>query len=143
MTQDEKEKLAENIINAAFAETVLTGTSYVKISIDGIENIPKEEIYTAMSDAAREELIDTAYREMIRALTTEDSNKHWAEMCFHIRLRSPEQIFHMEMERRLSKRMAPLFTYEAPSTCEYVATHRDNETCPKCGHLKIGENNYD
>jgi hypothetical protein len=65
-----------------------------------------------MTDEDRESLIDASYDQMINAVTEADQRKHFKDMCYHVKLRSPEQIFKMEVERRIATRYAPLVTYE-------------------------------
>jgi hypothetical protein len=65
-----------------------------------------------MTDSDRESLIDAALEQLIDAKTEAAKRAHWADLVYHVKLRSPEQIFKMEAERRLASRMAPLFTYE-------------------------------
>jgi hypothetical protein len=36
---------------------------------------------------------------------------HWTDLVYHVKLRSPEQIFKLETERRISTQFAPLMTY--------------------------------
>jgi len=66
----------------------------------------------SMTDSDRESLIDAAYEQMIAAADEAAQRKHWADMIYHVRLRSPEQIFKMEAERRISSQYAPLMTYQ-------------------------------
>lgn len=66
-----------------------------------------------MTDAERESLIDASYDQMIAASTETDQRRHFKDMCYHVKLRSPEQVFKMEVERRIATKYAPLFTFEA------------------------------
>jgi hypothetical protein len=65
-----------------------------------------------MTDSDRESLIDAAYEQMVAAADETTQRKHWADMIYHVRLRSAEQIFKMEAERRISSQYAPLVTYQ-------------------------------
>jgi len=65
-----------------------------------------------MTDQDRESLIDAAYEQLIAATTEAEQRKHWADMIYHVRLHSAEQIFKMEAERRISSQYAPLVTYQ-------------------------------
>jgi hypothetical protein len=65
-----------------------------------------------MTDQDRESLIDAAYEQMVAAADEPTQRKHWADMIYHVRLRSPEQIFKMEAERRISAAYAPLVCYQ-------------------------------
>jgi hypothetical protein len=64
-----------------------------------------------MTDSDRESLIDAALEQLIAATTEADRRRHWADLVYHVKLRSPEQIFKMEAERRLTAQYAPLMTY--------------------------------
>jgi len=70
-----------------------------------------EGLQAMISDSDRESLIDAAYEQMVAAADEPTQRKHWADMIYHVRLRSPEQIFKMEAERRISAKFAPLMTY--------------------------------
>ena len=65
-----------------------------------------------MTDSDRESLIDAAYEQMVAASDETAQRKHWADMIYHVRLRSAEQIFKMEAERRISAKYAPLVCYQ-------------------------------
>ena len=71
-----------------------------------------DEGLQAMTDAERESLIDSFYEQMIAATEPSVQLEHWREMLYHIKLRSPEQVYRMEVERRISAKWAPLFTYD-------------------------------
>jgi hypothetical protein len=64
-----------------------------------------------MTDSDRESLIDSFYEQMIAATTVGEQHQHFKDMCYHVRLRSPEQIMRMEVERRITSKYAPLFEY--------------------------------
>jgi hypothetical protein len=64
-----------------------------------------------MTDSDRESLIEAALEQLIAATTETDRRRHWADLVYHVKLRSPEQIFKMETERRISAQFAPLMTY--------------------------------
>jgi hypothetical protein len=64
-----------------------------------------------MTDADRESLIDASYEQLIAATSESAKRQHWRDLCYHVRLRSPEQIFKMETERHISAKYAPLVTY--------------------------------
>jgi hypothetical protein len=68
-----------------------------------------------MTDADRESLIDASYDQMIAAAIESEQRRHFSDMCWHIRLRSPEQIFKMEVERRIATKYSALITYEMGS----------------------------
>jgi hypothetical protein len=65
-----------------------------------------------ITDDERESLISAAYDQMVASASQAEQRKHFADMCWHIRLRSPEQVFKMEAERRISAQYAPLITYQ-------------------------------
>jgi hypothetical protein len=64
-----------------------------------------------MTDSDRESLIDAALEQLIAATTEAAKRAHWADLVYHVKLRSLEQIFKMEAERRLTAQYAPLMTY--------------------------------
>jgi hypothetical protein len=64
-----------------------------------------------MTDSDRESLIEAALEQLIAATTEAAKRAHWADLVYHVKLRSPEQIFKMETERRISAQFAPLMTY--------------------------------
>jgi hypothetical protein len=64
-----------------------------------------------MTDSDRESLIEAALEQLIDAKTEAAKRAHWADLVYHVKLRSPEQIFKMESERKISAAYAPLFTY--------------------------------
>jgi hypothetical protein len=64
-----------------------------------------------MTDSDRESLIDAALEQLIAATTEAAKRAHWADLVYHVKLRSAEQIFKMETERRISAQFAPLMTY--------------------------------
>ena len=64
-----------------------------------------------MTDSDRESLIEAALEQLIDATTETDRRRHWTDLVYHVKLRSPEQIFKMETERRISAQFAPLMTY--------------------------------
>jgi hypothetical protein len=64
-----------------------------------------------MTDSDRESLIEAALEQLIDAKTETAKRAHWADLVYHVKLRSPEQIFKMESERKISAAYAPLFTY--------------------------------
>jgi hypothetical protein len=64
-----------------------------------------------MTDEERESLIEAALEQLIAATTEAAKRAHWADLVYHVKLRSPEQIFKMETERRISAQFAPLMTY--------------------------------
>lgn len=65
-----------------------------------------------MTDDDRESLIDAALDQMLAANSETARTQHWRDMCYHVRLRSPEQVLKMETERRIGAKYAPLFCYE-------------------------------
>jgi hypothetical protein len=65
-----------------------------------------------MTDSDRESLIDAAMEQLVAATTEAERRKHWVDLVYHVKLRSPEQIFKMETERRISAKYAPLVTYQ-------------------------------
>jgi hypothetical protein len=65
-----------------------------------------------MTDSDRESLIDASYDQMISVADPVQQRKHFSDMCWHIRLRSPEQILKMETGRRIGAKYAPLMTYQ-------------------------------
>ena len=65
-----------------------------------------------ITDDERESLINASYEQLIAATTEDDKRTHWRDMCYHVKLRSPEQIFKMETERHISAKYAPLMTFE-------------------------------
>jgi hypothetical protein len=65
-----------------------------------------------MTDSDRESLIDAAYDQMIASTAVTAQMQHFRDMCYHVRLRSPEQVLKMETERRISAAYAPLVTYQ-------------------------------
>lgn len=65
-----------------------------------------------MTDSDRESLIDASYEQLIAATSESAKRQHWRDMCYHVKLRSPEQIMKMETERHISAKFAPLFTYQ-------------------------------
>jgi hypothetical protein len=65
-----------------------------------------------ITDSERESLIDAAYEQMIATADEAVQRRHFSDMCWHIRLRSPEQILKMESERRISAKYAPLICYQ-------------------------------
>ena len=71
-----------------------------------------EGLQAMISDSDRESLIDAAYEQMVAAADEATQRKHWADMIYHVRLRSAEQVFKMEAERRISSQYAPLVTYQ-------------------------------
>jgi hypothetical protein len=74
-----------------------------------------------MTDSDRESLIDAAYEQMIATADEDVQRRHFSDMCWHIRLRSPEQILKMETERRIGAAFAPLFTYSLGGDYEHAA----------------------
>lgn len=66
-----------------------------------------------MNDEDRESLIDAAYDQMTQATSKSAQDQHWRDMCYHVRLRSPEQVLKMETERRIGEKFAPLFTFDS------------------------------
>ena len=64
-----------------------------------------------MTDSEREQRITQAYELMCNATTERLQRIYFDDMCYHVRLRSPEQILKMEAERRISAQYAPLVTY--------------------------------
>jgi hypothetical protein len=64
-----------------------------------------------MTDSERESHIDRAYEMMCLATTPELQRSYFADMCYHVKLRSPEQVLKMEAERRISAQYAPLVCY--------------------------------
>jgi hypothetical protein len=65
-----------------------------------------------MTDSDRESLIDAAFEQMTNAVEERMSRHYFGEMCYHVRLRSPEQMLKIETERRISAKYAPLVTYQ-------------------------------
>ena len=65
-----------------------------------------------MTDSDRESLIEAALEQLIDAKTEAAKRAHWTDLVYHVKLRSPEQIFKMETERRISAQFAPLFSYQ-------------------------------
>jgi hypothetical protein len=65
-----------------------------------------------MTDSDRESLIEAALEQLIAATTETDRRRHWADLVYHVKLRSPEQIFKMEAERLIGQRYAPLMVYQ-------------------------------
>lgn len=79
----------------------------------------EENLYEArpmITDSERESLIDAAFDQMSAVSDPLMQAKHFADMCYHIRLRSPEQIYKMESERRIGEKFAPVFTYTFDGT---------------------------
>jgi hypothetical protein len=76
-----------------------------------------------MTDEDRESLIDASYEQMIAATDEATQRKHLKDMCYHVKLRSPEQVFKMEVERRISTRYARLFTYDSAPNEELPLPH--------------------
>ena len=72
-----------------------------------------------MTDSDRESLIDAAYEQFVSANSETSRMQHWRDLCYHVRLRSPEQVLKMEAERRISASFAPLFTYDATNTHDH------------------------
>lgn len=56
---------------------------------------------TSEADASLERLIDTLYDLMVRTPREADARQYWSAMLQFIRQRSPEQIFVMEVAKRL------------------------------------------
>jgi hypothetical protein len=69
-----------------------------------------------MTDAERESHIDRAYELMCLATTEAEQRSYFVDMCYHVKLRSPEQVLKMEAERRISAQYAPLLTYQFGET---------------------------
>jgi hypothetical protein len=65
-----------------------------------------------MTDSERESLIDASYEQMVNATSEAEQRRHWLDMIYHVRLRSPEQILKMEAERRISAKYASLVCYQ-------------------------------
>jgi hypothetical protein len=65
-----------------------------------------------ITDEQRESLIDAAFDQFVNADTERARADHWRDMCYHVRLRSPEQVLRMETERRIGRKFAPLFTFD-------------------------------
>jgi hypothetical protein len=64
-----------------------------------------------MTDSEREQRITQAYELMCNATTECLQRSYFADMCYHVKLRSPEQVLKMEAERRISAQYAPLVCY--------------------------------
>lgn len=62
-----------------------------------------ELLPTSESDESLERLIDTLYALMIKTQIESDARSYWNALLIFIRQRSPEQIFKMEAERRLTR----------------------------------------
>jgi len=94
-----------------------------------------------MTDSDRESLIDAAYDQFVNATSEHGRAQHWRDMCYHVRLRSPEQVLKMETERRISAKFSPLFTYDSYNShdhgmrgCKYAKAHSPGITCRECGY---------
>jgi hypothetical protein len=58
---------------------------------------------TSAADESLERLIDALYELMVKTHRKEDARQYWGAMLGFIRERSPEQIFAMEVARRLRR----------------------------------------